>query len=147
MRLGTMLGDILGSVFKRPATQHYPFQRTAAPVTLHGKLTWNPQADGQCNGCSLCVKDCPSDAIEIITVDKAAKKFVLRYSADRCTFCAQCVKNCRFNCLGMSATDWELAVLDKDTLVVHYGDKVDVDAVLAKLGKQGPDAKLTLAAD
>ena len=143
MKLGTMFGDIISSLFKRPATQLYPFKRLEAPATFHGKLIWKP---GQCNGCSLCVKDCPSEAIEMITVDKAAKRYVMRYHADRCTYCAQCVQVCRFKCLEMSDTLWEMAALDRKGFMVHYGHEVDVDAVLAKLSKEGPDATLTPAA-
>ncbi len=144
MKFGTMLGDIVSSAFKRPATQRYPFERIEAPAAFHGKLIWKPAS---CNGCQLCVKDCPSDAIEIVTVDKAAKRYVMRYHADRCTFCAQCVQVCRFKCLEMADEQWEMAALNRDGFLVHYGQKMDVDAVLAKLGKEGPDAKLTLAAD
>ncbi len=126
-----MLGDVLRSLFKRPATELYPFERHAAPERLRGKLTWNPE---KCTGCALCNKDCPSNAIELITLDKKAKRFVLRYHMDRCTYCAQCVQNCRFECMGMSNEQWELAALSKEPFTVYYGKDEDVRAVLEKLG-------------
>ena len=95
-KLGTMLGDVMRSLFRSPATELYPFVRKPSPDRLRGKLVWEPE---KCAGCMLCVKDCPSDAIELIVLDKVKKRFVLRYHADRCTFCAQCVVSCRFDCL------------------------------------------------
>lgn len=130
MRFATMLKDVLRSFAQHPVTEKYPFVKTPAPDRLRGKLVWNPE---KCSGCCLCSKDCPSDAIELITLDKKAKRFVMRYHADRCTYCAQCVQNCRFECLGMSDTDWELAALTKQPFDVYYGKDDDVKAVLAKL--------------
>ena len=128
MKIGTMLRDVVRSLFRRPATRRYPFERTPAPEHLRGALRWNPE---RCTGCCMCTKDCPANAIELITVDKASKRFVLRYHIDRCTFCAQCVQTCRFGCLDMSADQWELAALGKEPFTVYYGDEADVTAVLA----------------
>ena len=94
-----MLKDVIGALFLKPVTQKYPFERTQPSERLRGKLVWDPE---KCTGCALCVKDCPSDAIEMVVNDKQNKNFVLRYHMDRCTFCAQCVQNCRFECMGMS---------------------------------------------
>ncbi len=131
MRLGTMVGDIWGSFFKKPATQLYPFERLEAPAQFRGKLVWTPS---NCSGCQLCVKDCPSKAIELITIDKKAKQFVMRYHADRCTYCSQCVQNCRLECLGMAANQWETAALTRAAFVVHYGTDADVATALASGG-------------
>jgi formate hydrogenlyase subunit 6/NADH:ubiquinone oxidoreductase subunit I len=56
----------------------------------------------------------------------------MEYHADRCTYCAQCVQNCRFDCLGMSPTQWELAALTKQPFEVYYGKEEDIQAILAK---------------
>lgn len=127
MSIGAMLGDILKSLFKKPITEQYPFVRKAAPVRLRGKLHYDAT---KCTGCNLCVKDCPADAIEIITVDKVNKKFVMRFHTDRCTYCAQCVQNCRFECLNMDAEDYELAALEKLPFEVTYGREEDVQFIL-----------------
>ena len=130
MKFAMMLQDVLRSFVHSPITEKYPFVKKPAPDRMRGKLVWNPE---KCSGCCLCSKDCPSDAIELITIDKKAKRFVMRYHEDRCTYCAQCVQNCRFECLGMSNTDWELAALTKAPFDVYYGNDEDVAAVLAKL--------------
>ncbi len=131
-RFAAMLNDVVESLFKRPITEKYPFERRPAPERLRGKLTWNPE---KCTGCALCVKDCPSNAIELITIDKKAKRFVMEYHADRCTYCSQCVQNCRFECLNMSHEQWELAALNKEPFTVYYGKDEDVQAILARFAK------------
>lgn len=129
MSLTTILRDVFSGLVQRPATVRYPAERRPVPAHLRGALTWNPK---KCTGCGLCVKDCPSNAIELITLDKAAKRFVIRYHADRCAFCAQCVQNCRFECLGMSPEQWELAALNKQPFTVLLGDQVDVEQFVAR---------------
>ncbi len=123
-----MLRDILESMFKKPVTRHYPAEASLPPEGLRGKLHWNGQG---CTGCSLCVKDCPAAAIELITVDKAQKRFVMRYHADRCVFCAQCLQNCRFDNFTLEAGEWELAAGDRSGYTVLYGDPEDVKVVQA----------------
>jgi NAD(P)H-quinone oxidoreductase subunit I len=130
MTIGSMLGDIVTSFFKKPATEHYPFERYPAPERLRGKLTWNP---AKCSGCQLCVKDCPADALELLVIDKVTKKFVMEYHTDRCSYCAQCVESCRFACLDLSPTDWELASIQKDPFTVYYGREEDIQVILARM--------------
>src|SRR5574338_340401 len=103
--IGSMVGDVLRSLFSKPVTQPYPFKRTEAPEAFRGKLVWDLS---KCTGCMLCVKDCPANALELIVVDRAAKRFVMRFHADRCTYCAQCEVSCRAKCLELSP-EWELA--------------------------------------
>ena len=79
----------------------------------------------------LCIKDCPTEAIELLVLDKASKRFVLRYNMDKCTFCAQCVVNCRFNCIEMSEEQWELASKSKEPFEVYYGRDEDIQFLLA----------------
>lgn len=133
MRLGTMIGDVVRSFFRKPATQLYPFNKEPAPSRYRGKLEWDP---AKCSGCQLCVKDCPSDAIELVVLDKVNKKFVLKYHPDRCTYCAQCVMNCRFKCLNMSSKDWELASTSRLPFEVNYGRDEDVQFLLEMAAKQ-----------
>jgi len=139
MKIATMLGDVWQSIWQRPITQKYPFERLEAPVRLRGKLHWNPE---KCTGCALCNKDCPANAIEIITVDKKEKQFVMKYHMDRCTYCAQCVESCRFSCIEMSDEEWELAATDKTPFTVTYGTENDLRKFMAKF----VDANITTPA-
>ena len=134
MTFGTMLSDIWTSFFRQPVTQRYPFERLEAPASFRGKLVWTA---GKCNGCCLCARDCPSNALELITIDKKAKQFVMRYHADRCVYCAQCVQNCRLECLGMSHDQWENAAFTRQDFTVHYGSEADIEHILATFGEPG----------
>lgn len=131
MRIGTMLKDIVDSFFKKSATQLYPAEKIPPPRRYRGALYFDPKV---CTGCCLCVKDCPSDAIELIILDRAAKRFVLKYHRDRCIYCGQCVVNCKFKCMGMTNEDWEHAVLKKE-FTVYYGKDEDVAQFLASISK------------
>jgi formate hydrogenlyase subunit 6/NADH:ubiquinone oxidoreductase subunit I len=132
MKIGTMFTDILESFFKKNCTQLYPFERTPTPERFRGNLKYNPAA---CTGCCLCTKDCPSKAIELITLDRAAKRFVLKYHMDRCVYCGQCVVNCRFKCMGMSNLDWEHASLNKKEFTIYYGKDEDIQQLMENLTK------------
>jgi formate hydrogenlyase subunit 6/NADH:ubiquinone oxidoreductase subunit I len=131
--IGMMVTDVIRSFFQKPVTRRYPFERKEAPEAFRGKLTWDAS---HCTGCQLCVKDCPANAIELIVIDKASKRYMLRFYSDRCTYCAQCVVNCRFKCLGLSHDEWELAALSKEPFTVYYGAEGDIDAFKARAENQ-----------
>ncbi len=137
MTIGSMFGDIFKSFFKKPITEQYPFVKTEAPENLRGKLVWDPE---KCTGCMLCIKDCPSNGIELLVVDKVNKKFVMRYNIDRCTFCAQCVESCRFGCIEMSDEMWELASIKKEPFEVYYGREEDIHFLMENAAKGEPEA-------
>ena len=138
MKIVTMLRDVLRSLWQRPFTEKYPFEKRPSPERLRGQLHFSPEA---CTGCCLCVKECPADAIKLITLDRKAKRFVLRYHLDRCTYCAQCVQNCRFACLTMSPEEWELAATTKEPFTIYYGEDADVATVLGKLAETSPESE------
>ncbi|MBK7320166.1 MAG: 4Fe-4S binding protein [Anaerolineales bacterium] len=132
MKIGTMLKDIVASFFKKTSTQLYPFEKTRAPERYRGNLFYDPSA---CTGCCLCVKDCPSKAIELVTLDRAAKRFVLKYHMDQCIYCGQCAVNCKFKCMGMTSQDWEHAALNKKEFTVYYGKDEDIKQLLENVSK------------
>lgn len=122
MRIGTMFKDILRSFFTKHTTQLYPVERIAPPERYRGVLSYTPAG---CTGCSLCVKDCPADAIELIILDRAAKRYVVKYHMDRCIYCGQCMVNCKSKSISMSNQDWEHAALEKN-FMVYYGRDEDI---------------------
>ena len=71
--------------------------------------------------------DCPARAIEILALNRKAKRFVMRYHVDRYVYCGQCVRNCRFKCLTMNPTEWELAALRPDEFTEYSGKPDDVE--------------------
>jgi formate hydrogenlyase subunit 6/NADH:ubiquinone oxidoreductase subunit I len=139
VKLGSLLGNALKSLFSKPVTQQYPAVRTAVPVRLRGRLIYD--AD-KCTGCNMCAKDCPANAIEILTIDRKEKKFVMRYHYDRCVFCAQCVASCKFDCLHMSNEEWELAAVQKEPFTVYYGNEANVKFILDQAASEESEANL-----
>jgi formate hydrogenlyase subunit 6/NADH:ubiquinone oxidoreductase subunit I len=126
--IGTMLSDVLGSLFRRPATESYPLEHTDVPSQLRGLLHLKMES---CTGCGLCAMDCPANAIQVTMLDRKAKRFVVDYYIDRCAFCGQCMQSCRHGSISMSSAEWELAKLDRDHFLVHFGDPHDIEQVVA----------------
>ena len=128
MKFATMFSDVADSLFRRPATENYPFVRQLNPPRLRSFLKWNAQT---CTGCGLCVMDCPAKAIQVTILDKKEKRFVISYHTDQCLFCGQCVESCRQGSLSMVNDRWELAALNKKPFFVNFGDVDDITKVLA----------------
>ena len=83
----------------------------AVPPKFRGKISFNKE---RCTGCQLCIKVCPTKAIEFIPEEKKVKIFV-----SRCCFCAQCADICPPKVLAMT-DEFMLSNFDKfaDELVV-----------------------------
>lgn len=135
MKIGTMLKDVVTSLFWKPATEKYPFERREAPEHFRGRLVWHSE---NCTGCGLCSMDCPANAIEMIVLDKKAKRFVMRYHVDRCMFCGQCVFSCRQNSLSMDSQLWELAGRDREGFVLYFGKDEDIREALEREAEAEP---------
>jgi NAD(P)H-quinone oxidoreductase subunit I len=108
MALLPMFPELLKQLFRTPATNTFPAKYLPPSVTgflkkvgagqatlvppvqtppkFRGKIEY--QRDG-CIGCSLCVKVCPSNAIELLEETKRIRIWV-----DQCIFCSQCTDIC-----------------------------------------------------
>jgi formate hydrogenlyase subunit 6/NADH:ubiquinone oxidoreductase subunit I len=129
MKLGSMLKDIFVSFFSAPVTEKYPIEMPEVADRFRGRLYFDP---AKCTGCNLCSKDCPAKALDIIIIDRAAKRYVARYNIDRCIYCGQCIQSCRFKCISLSKEDWELASLNREPFTVHYGKEEDIANLLER---------------
>ena len=109
-----MTGELIRSLFKKPFTELYPFLKKERPDGFRGRIEFDP---ARCIGCKLCMRDCPSGAINIIKI--AEKKFEAEINLARCIYCAQCAENCNKEALSVTK-DYELAQIDVKKLKIVY---------------------------
>ena len=129
-----IVGIILKQLFLKPATNKFPAKYAPAsiiqfldkvtkgelklippipvPPQFRGKIAYDIE---KCSGCKLCVKICPTRAIEFIPEEKKVKIFI-----SRCCFCAQCVEICPVDALAMT-DEFLLSTYDKyaDDLILQ----------------------------
>lgn len=113
-RLGTMFHSVLGSLFVKPATIGYPFEKFEMPKDFRGQPKFFSE---KCTGCKLCIRDCPAQAITITKVGD--KRFEATLDVGRCVYCGQCEETCPRQAVELS-TEFELARLDPNTMKVVF---------------------------
>ena len=130
-----ILNELLKRLFTKPTTNRFPAKYlprsitgflnkvksgkteinppVALPTQYRGKITYDVE---KCTGCRICLRVCPSSAIEFKPEEKKVKIYVAK-----CTFCSQCVDACPRNCLQMSGEEFMLGNYEKfsQSLVVE----------------------------
>jgi len=120
-------------IFTKPATTKYPFVKPKLPDDYRGKPEYTIRT---CNmidlsgtqrqfefdvqklvgtNCTVCARDCPAFAIEIVEVDGKKRP---QFDLNKCIFCNQCVESCPRNAIKGSA-EYELATTDKKSLIIR----------------------------
>ena len=129
---GKMLAEVLNHLFRKPATENYPFVKHEMPQDFRGMVEF---VASRCIGCKLCVRDCPADAIKINKVGD--KRFECTIELDHCLYCAQCVDSCNKEAL-VATKKFELAQLDRSKLKVTFEvlPKDEVQPAAAKPGAE-----------
>lgn len=95
----------------------------------------------KCNGCTLCVKACANNAIEI--KDKLAT-----IDLESCNFCGACVSACRFRAISIEIEKQPVEDLDKYSEVWVFGEQrggkvAPVVFELINVGRELADARST----
>ena len=123
-RAGVFIPELLGYLSDTPATREYPFSKAPVPKGFRGVPRMKP---GICVGCKACVRDCTSEAIEIILKPpsssdlppeegkKVAKKFQMILYLDRCIHCARCAEVCPKDAIYLDE-EFEMANFTRDAL-------------------------------
>jgi len=83
-----LIYEVITSLFQKPCTREYPFEEIEVPEGFRGKMSLD---FGRCISCSLCNRNCPSGAIELVEV---SEKKVPLFHFDTCIFCYLCVEVC-----------------------------------------------------
>ncbi len=113
---GIITNMVVKHLFRKPATVSYPAGELKVAANYRGKLTYDPT---DCNGCKICMRYCPSNAIEIINLGtKEDRKMEAHLKMGQCIFCCQCVDSCPRSCLSYTQ-NIDLSSFDKDELVVQ----------------------------
>ncbi len=100
--------DLLDKVAKQEVALNPP---VTVPPQFRGKIAYDRE---NCTGCQLCVKVCPTRAIESLPEERKVKVFI-----SRCCFCSQCVDICPVHTLAMTG-EFLLSSYDKfaDELII-----------------------------
>ena len=103
MVAGAFIPELLGNLAETPATREYPFAKAQVAAGFRGTPRMRP---GLCVGCKACMRDCTSEAIEILLKPPSpsdpppekgknpVKKYRMILYLDRCIHCARCAEVC-----------------------------------------------------
>ena len=113
-----LLPNIVQAFFLKPETINYP----GAPAEITHGFRGSVRANAhQCIGCSLCVRDCPAQALELKRESKDC--FRLIHYRDRCTYCGQCELSCRYDAIFLDS-DYDEPSSNRAHFIVTLVDHV-----------------------
>jgi len=92
-----MFPQLWETLRERVSTVSFPFGPSEVPTNFRGRV--RIEAD-ECRGCGLCVRDCPSFALEL--EKESRDEYRLIYYPRRCIFCGQCEESCRFDVIHLT---------------------------------------------
>jgi len=109
----SMIWEVYRSLFKKRPTVAYPLSKEGVPQPegLRGRMILKRDV---CIGCTLCEKDCPTAAIQIIVDEKGKRPIFL---LDRCMFCGQCQQTCPVHAIELTGYFENAAYSRKDMVV------------------------------
>jgi formate hydrogenlyase subunit 6/NADH:ubiquinone oxidoreductase subunit I len=110
------LKEAIASFIGKPFTTRFPAEPCVVPEKFRGK----PEFDlDTCIGCGACVNVCPSAVCltqaDDLQADPPVRKITLSYYT--CIFCGNCQDNCTTGESIKLSDKWDLAGLDKESMV------------------------------
>ncbi|MBL8027576.1 MAG: 4Fe-4S dicluster domain-containing protein [Fibrobacteres bacterium] len=119
----TLITSAFFNLFKKPACYMYPFKTRDFFPNTRGTL----QIDiDKCIYCGICVKKCPSQAIEVKRVKPAkpdepapTEKSTWTLTRNRCVTCSSCIENCPKKCLYFDPKTYNASSTSKIGPEVH----------------------------
>jgi NADH-quinone oxidoreductase subunit I len=124
MVAGVFIPGLLNNLTETPATRDYPFVKIPVAAGFRGTPRMKPNL---CVGCKACMRDCTSEAIEIVLKPpnpsdpppqegkKPVKKFQMILYLDRCIHCARCAEVCPRDAVYLDQ-EFEVANFTRDAL-------------------------------
>ncbi|MBF0312507.1 MAG: 4Fe-4S dicluster domain-containing protein [Oligoflexia bacterium] len=106
-----MFKNLLSSLFKKPYTVRYPFEKKELPRIHRGHIKIDINA---CIFCGICQKRCPTYALKVSKADKL-------WSIDRlsCITCNLCIDVCPKKCLS-SGVEWSASTSNKEESIENF---------------------------
>lgn len=133
---------------RHAVTVQYPTEKWTMPERSRGivvLLSDKETGELNCTVCMLCMRACPTAAIDIqYDKDEKGKRILKDFVVDQglCCFCGLCEEACNFAALKM-ATKYEFSTLNKEDLVWHTDKLQEVgrDVPYEKPERKKPEAK------
>ena len=115
--LAYILPQVLQSVIAGPRTVEFPFAPAEMPEGFRGRVSIKAE---NCRGCSLCVRDCPANALELHKESRDVYRLI--HHPDRCAYCGQCELSCNFDAIYLD-NQFVHGTPQRDTLEVVLVDR------------------------
>jgi formate hydrogenlyase subunit 6/NADH:ubiquinone oxidoreductase subunit I len=105
--------ELIKSLKKKPVTILYPYKKEKLVEGIRAKVTWIIE---RCVGCKLCVKICPSEAINL---EGKGRNTEVIYNVGRCIFCGECIEVCPTETI-YNTKEFELAFENHKQMIIEF---------------------------
>lgn len=108
-----MEGELFENFRKKPITLRFPYERAQPVDGMRGRVAWEIE---KCIGCTLCVRVCPSEAVELVGKGRSAE---IIYHVGRCLFCGECVDICPTKAIE-TTKEFELTFIQPKEMILEF---------------------------